>query len=220
MNTRLILDFIQQLQLNNHKAWMDSHQALYHAARKELIAIADFLIKNTATFDLTIANLQPKDIIFRINRDIRFSKDKQPYKSYMGLFLAQGGKKSDYAGYYLHLSPGNQSFIAGGLFEPTSATLHKVRQEIDYHGKELAQILTSPQLQQLFGNLQGEKLQRPPKGYTADNPHIEWLKYKSLIVMHPLQDHQITQPNFLNKVVLAFQTIQPLNQFFNRALDD
>src|SRR4051812_14452692 len=98
MDTNYILDFLKQLQANNNKAWMDAHKQAYQQARTDLINITDYLIKGTAGFDQAIATLEPKNCIFRINRDIRFSKDKTPYKSNMGLYLAKGGRNSGYAG--------------------------------------------------------------------------------------------------------------------------
>lgn len=221
MNTKLILDFLQQLQANNNKAWMDLHKPIYQQARTELLSIAAFLIQETAKFDPAIASLEPKDCIFRINRDIRFSKDKTLYKTYMGLFLAKEGKNSKYAGYYLHLAPQDQSFIAGGLYQPAPEVLHKVRQEIDYNGSKLASVVADSSFKKFFKGLQEEeKLQRPPKGYSADHTHIEWLKLKSFTVIHPVTDSQVIQKDFMAYVLRAFQAMQPLNQFLNAAIEE
>jgi uncharacterized protein (TIGR02453 family) len=218
VNTLHILDFLKQLQANNNKAWMDAHKQAYQQARNELINIADYLIKSTAYFDQDIAPLEPKDCIFRINRDIRFSKDKTPYKSNMGLYLAKGGRQSGYAGYYLHLEPQDRSFIAGGLHQPETEVLQKIRQEIDYNAAAIEDILAKPQFKKLFGSLQGEQLQRPPKGYQADHPYIEWIKLKSFIVMHPVKDSQVTKQDFLEYILTIFQAMYPLNQFLNTSL--
>jgi uncharacterized protein (TIGR02453 family) len=220
MDTNYILDFLKQLQANNNKAWMDAHKQAYQQARAALINIADYLIKGTADFDKDIAPLEPKNCIFRINRDIRFSKDKTPYKSNMGLYLAKGGRNGGYAGYYLHLEPENKSFIAGGLYQPETEALQKIRQEIDYNGDTIEGIVAESQFQKLFGSLQGEKLQRHPKGYQADNPHIELLKLKSFTVVHPVEDSEVIKQHFLEEVLSVFQAIKPLNQFLNAALED
>ena len=220
MDTSQILDFLTQLQANNHKAWMDEHKPAYQQARNSLIEIADCLIQGLGASDANIKHLVPKSCVFRINRDIRFSKDKTPYKTFMGLFLSKEGRKSDYAGYYLHLAPYNQSFIAGGMYQPVPAILKQVRQEIDYNAKALCDILQEANFKKLFGSLQGETLQRPPKGYAADHPYIEWLKLKSFIVTHPVQDSEVLKNSFVDYVLATFQAMQPLNQFLNTALDN
>jgi uncharacterized protein (TIGR02453 family) len=138
----------------------------------------------------------------------------------MGLYLAKGGRNGGYAGYYLHLEPENKSFIAGGLYQPETEALQKIRQEIDYNGDTIEGIVAESQFQKLFGSLQGEKLQRPPKGYQADNPHIELLKLKSFTVVHPVEDSEVIKQHFLEEVLSVFQAIKPLNQFLNAALED
>jgi uncharacterized protein (TIGR02453 family) len=219
VDTSSILEFLKKLQVNNNKAWMDLHKSLYQEVRTELLSIADFLIQKTATFDPPIGSLQAKNCIFRINRDIRFSKDKTLYKTYMGLFLAKEGKNSRYAGYYLHLAPNDQSFIAGGLYEPTAPVLNSIRQEIDYNSNKLNALLSEENFKKLFGGLQGEKLQRPPKGYFADHPYIEWLKLKSFTVSHPVKDIQVAQKGFVDYIFHVFEVIHPLNEFLNAVID-
>ncbi len=219
MNTAHLLQFLEQLQQNNNKAWMDAHRADYQEARQTLLALTEQLIGSMGKLDPHLASLKPANCIFRINRDIRFSKDKSPYKTNMGMYLAQGGKNGTYAGYYLHLQPHNQSFIAGGLYQPTPNILKNVRQEIDYNGADLEAIVSAKKFKDLFGSLQGEKLQRPPKGYDASNPYSEWLKLKSFVAMHPLTDAAALQPTLVDKVMQAFQELIPFTQFFNRIMD-
>jgi uncharacterized protein (TIGR02453 family) len=221
MNTAQILWFLEQLQQNNNKAWMDAHRADYQEARQTLLDLTEQLIGSMGKLDphLASASLKPANCIFRINRDIRFSKDKSPYKTNMGLYLSQGGKNGTYAGYYLHLQPHNQSFIAGGLYEPTPDILKNVRQEIDYNGGDLEAIVSAKKFKDLFGSLQGEKLQRIPKGYDESNPYSEWLKLKSFLAMYPLTDAAVSQPSFMDTVMQAFQALVPFTQFFNRVMD-
>lgn len=219
MNTAHLLQFLTQLQQNNNKVWMDSHRADYQEARQSLLAITAQLISSMGELDPPIASLKPNDCIFRINRDIRFSKDKSPYKTNMGIYLAQAGKHGSYAGYYLHLQPDNQSFVAGGLYQPTPDILKNVRQEIDYNGTELEAIVSKKKFKDLFGSLQGDKLQRPPQGYDANNPYVEWLKMKSFLATHPLTDADVLDAGFISKVMQVFQEIAPLTKFFNRVVD-
>jgi len=198
---------------------MDAHKARYHEVRDAWLDATNFLIQGMGPLDPMVADLEAKQCIFRINRDIRFSKDKSPYKTNMGAFLAPGGKKGGYAGYYLHLEPENKSFVAGGIYQPSTDTLKQVRQEIDYNAEDLNRVLTSLQFKKLFGKLQGEKLKKVPRGYDSEHPQAELLKMKSYLVMHPVTDKQVTQKNFLTEVLQVFQTIIPFNQFLNRAVD-
>ena len=218
MNTASILQFLAQLEQNNNKAWMDMHKAEYQVARETLLEITDHFIKELSKIDADIASLTPKDCIFRINRDIRFTKDKSPYKINMGAYLTKGGKNGGYAGYYLHLQPHDQSFIAGGLYQPMPDALKQVRQEIDYNGDKLEAILSDKNFKEMFSSLQGECLQRPPKGYHPDHTYIDWLKLKSFTVMHPISDKKVIGPDFTKQVLEGFKLLTPLNQFFNAAL--
>ena len=218
MDIQQVLNFLAALRENNNKAWIEAHQADYQKARNTFIDIADFLIKGMVALDKDIVGLEPKRCIFRINRDIRFSKDKSPYKTNMGAYLTPGGRNSGYAGYYLHLEPQNRSFVAGGIYQPSTDALKKIRQEIDYNGDDLHAIVENPNFRKLFGNLQGEKLKKPPQGYDAENPQVELLKMKSFLALHPVQDNIATQQDFLPQVLALFKALIPLNQFLNTAI--
>ena len=219
MDLQHILNFLVALQRNNNKAWMEENQVDYQKARNTFIDITDFLIKGMASLDKHVADLEPKRCIFRINRDIRFSKDKSPYKANMGAYLAKGGRNNGYAGYYLHLAPNDQSFIAGGIYQPTADVLKKIRQEIDYNGDDLDAAVNTAHFKKLFGSLQGEKLKRPPKGYDIDHPQIEWLKMKSFLATCSVKDSVVVKKGFLPQVLTTFQALVPLNQFLNTAID-
>jgi uncharacterized protein (TIGR02453 family) len=219
MNTVQILQFLEQLQKNNNKTWMDMHKPDYQAARETVLEITDQLIKGLGKVDMGITSLTPKECVFRINRDIRFSKDKSPYKNNMGTYLSKGGKNLVYAGYYLHLQPYNQSFIAGGLYQPPADILKKVRQEIDYNGDKLEAILADKNFKDFFGTIQGESLQRPPKGYDITHPHINWIKLKSFMGVHPITDKTVSQPNFLDYILERFKALVPLTQFLNVVIE-
>lgn len=218
MNTQQLLDFLTQLQANNSKDWMDRNRDMYKKVREALVYFTEALLIEMKTIDASLGLLKPADCIFRINRDIRFSKIKSPYKTSMGIYIATGGKNMPYAGYYLHLEPYDKSFIAGGLYEPTSVTLKSVRQEIDYNGKELEAIVSQEAFKKLFGSLQGKSLQRTPKGYDELHPYKAWLKLKSLIATQALKDTTIVQSNFMEKVIQGFKTLCPLIQFLNHAI--
>lgn len=213
-----ILDFLAVLRENNHKIWMDTHKEDYHQARSILLDTAEVLIQYVGAWDPAIANLTPKQCTFRINRDIRFSKEKSPYKTHMSVFLAPSGRNSGYAGYYLHLEPTGKSLIGGGVYKPVASVLRKIRQEIDYQVDELLEILHRPSFRQFFGSLQGDKLKRIPQGYEASHPQAELLKLKSFLVTHPVADSTVTHEDFLSQVLTTFQVMVPLNRFLNRAI--
>lgn len=214
--------FLQQLKLNNNKPWFDEHRHQYEAARTNFIELTGEVLKGIASFDASVAHLQAKDCIFRINRDVRFSKNKAPYKTNMAMYISKGGKKAmDCAGYYVHIEPG-QSFMAGGIWMPMAPELKKIRQEIDYSFADLKKVLKQKNFTSTYGDLErGEAvtLSRPPKGYEADNEAIEYLKLKSFIASTPLPDTLLTDKKLVDTLVKQFQYLYPLIQFLNQALD-
>ena len=215
------LKFLSQLKKNNSKTWFDSHRMQYEAGRIDFSNFIQLVIDALQKTDTTITGLTAKDCQFRINRDIRFSKDKRPYKENFGAFICRGGKKSMYAGYYFHLAPGN-SFMGGGLWHPEPANLKKVRQEIDYNWSEFQSILKNKNFKKVFGDLyKGEdvSLKRMPKGYEEDNAAIDYLKLQSLIAEAKIADEDLTKSSLHKKTIAAFEALQPLLNFINRSLD-
>lgn len=218
MDTTRILDFIAGLKQNNHKDWMDAHREEYLAAKAEFEKLINFLIPQLQQFDESIHGVLAKDCIFRINRDIRFSKDKSPYKTNFGAFMAEGGRKTWKAGYYLHLEPGDESMIAGGIYMPPGEVLKKIRQEVDYNPAELKKIVSQEKFRQNFEEIQGEKLKTAPKGYPADHPNIEFLKLKSYTVLQKVPDRVVKSAEFPDKVVEVFSVMHPFNEYLNVAV--
>src|SRR5215208_6456212 len=174
------LKFLSRLKKNNNKPWFDAHRAQYEAAKIDFSNFIQLVIGDLQKSDTTITGLTARDCLFRINRDVRFSKDKSPYKTNFGAIIKQGGRKSIYAGYYFHCAPGN-SFVGGGLWMPEVADLKKLRQEIDYNWDEFQSILKEKKFKKIYNDLyQGDdiKLSTMPKGYEKDNPAIRYLKLK------------------------------------------
>jgi uncharacterized protein (TIGR02453 family) len=212
------LGFLRKLRKNNNKPWFDANRDAYTEAKQEVESFLEGLISSYGKTDDAISRLTPKECMFRINRDVRFSKDKSPYKLNFGASINQGGKKSTLAGYYLHIEPG-QSFVGGGLWMPMPAELAKIRQEIDYNFEEFMAILKSPSFKKQFGSLntgEGISLQRVPKGYEADNPAAEYLKLRSYIAMRPLTDEEIGSRSLQKTCIAAFTALKPLLDFINR----
>ncbi len=197
---------------------MDAHRNRYQTARQHFIDLVGHILGELSIDDESLRGLNPKDCIFRINRDIRFSKNKSPYKNNFGAAMAEGGKKTDQALYYLHLQPNDESFIAGGIYQPPSPVLAKVRQEIDYNASELKAITDVPEFKQNFGAIQGDALKRAPKGYDPDHPNIELLKLKSYLVMRKLTDNEVTNKQFPAQAATVFQSMQPFLNYLNVAV--
>lgn len=212
-----IFNFLSELALNNRKEWFDIHRKEYEIAKDVVKQYTQNLILEIAVFDKEVAHLQAKDCMFRINRDVRFSKNKAPYKTNMGIFISPDGKKGAKAGYYVHLEPG-ASALAGGIYMPDSVGLKKIRQEIDYNFEEFKNRIHQNSFKKTFGNIRGEQLKKAPKDYDPENPAIEYLKYKSFTVWHPVSDKQFDEKNAVTAAASIFKIMYPFNQFLNQAV--
>lgn len=216
------LRFLTGLKKNNNREWFEKNRAQYEAAKIDFQNFIQLVIDDVQRDDTTITGLSSKDCMFRINRDVRFSKDKAPYKTNFGASIKQGGKKTPFAGYYFHLEPG-QSFIGGGLWMPDINTLKKVRQEIDYCFDEFTAIINNKNFKSIYGDLYKGKevsLVTTPKGYEKENPAASYLKLKSFIAEMPVADEELTKASIHKKTVTAFRTLLPLIRFINRAVNE
>ena len=215
------LQFLKNLKKNNNKPWFDEHRKQYEAAKKDFELLTAEVIKATGKFDDTIQHLLPKDCLFRINRDIRFAKDKTPYKTNFGMSLSKGGKKGLEAGYYLHCEPGS-GFIGGGMWMPQPAELKKVRQEIDYNWEEFNNIVTDKKFKATYSDINKSEeyiLSRPPKGYDETNPAIEYLKLKSFVAMKPVSEEELLSDKLVKNIADTFSALKPMLDFINRAIE-
>lgn len=215
------LNFLEKLTANNNREWFDAHRNEYEKAKKTFESVTDKLISGIQTFDPSIGAVKAKDCMFRIYRDTRFSHDKTPYKINMGTYMARGGRKSIYAGYYLHLEPGGKSFAGGGIYMPPGESLKLIRQEIFYNVDEFKKILSAKDFVKIYKGLDtlGDELKKAPQGYDPGWPDIELLKYKSYIVGKYMTDEEISSKDILEKVLPAYKALQPLVAFVNRALE-
>jgi len=216
---KTLIPFLTELTANNNRDWFTANKKNYETAKKELIAFLDTLLPILAESDPNLKDLKAKDCMFRIFRDVRFSKNKDPYKTNMGAVIAPGGRKSTKGCYYLHIDP-NGCFLAGGMFMPESDKLKLIRQEIDYNLSEFEKLIHDKNFVTLFGALDDNgRLKTSPKGYEADNPAIEYLRNKSFTVSHAFSPKEITKPDFATFCLSTFAEIRPLNEFLNRATD-
>lgn len=214
-----ILKFLKSLSRNNNRDWFEKNKPKYLEAKGYFEEFVTALLKEMVEFDRSLATLDPKKLIFRIYRDVRFSKDKRPYKTNFGVSISSAGKGVGRAGYYLQIEPGN-SFLGGGLFMPDAEKLAKVRQEIDYNGEKLEAIMKDKKFKKYYAKFWDEDmLKTAPKGYPKDHPRIDWLKLKSFVVIYDLTDKQITDKKLLKTTIDAFKALKPLNDFLVEATD-
>ena len=221
MDYQLVYSFLNELSANNTKEWFDLNRDRYQEIKKQFEKDVELIIEGIAEFDPDVTMCVPKKSIFRLHRDVRFSKNKQPYKTNMGAAIAKDGRKSGHAGYYLHIEPNGQTMVGGGMYCPESAILQKVRQEIDYCGDEFKKIVEDVNFTSTFGSLwRGDRLKTAPKGYPKDHENIEILKNKSFVAMGTISDKDALTTDMVKLVVERSKLIYPLNQFLNRAMLD
>lgn len=211
------LEFLAELKLNNHKEWFDKNRTRYERARKDFSSYVTCLLEAISGFDPTIKGLGVQSCTYRINRDIRFSDDKTPYKTHFGAFIVKGGKRfgDRYAGYYIHVEPGGNSMIAGGAYMPPMPWLREIREKIGTEGERLVEIISNREFADFYGSLEGEKLKGAPRGFTSDNPFIDLLRMKSFLATRMIPDSVIVSPEGFDLAVRASRIMKPLNDFLN-----
>ena len=214
------LDFLKELKANNNRDWFNDHRLLYEAARDNFATFIEELIISLNKIDDFVSDANPKNSIFRIFKDVRFSKDKSPYKSHFSASISKGGRKSDYAGYYIHVEPENKTILASGIWHPQPAILKSVRNEISYNHQEYEKIIRNKNFVASFGQVEGNKLVRPPKGFDKENPAIEYLKHKDFVVHHKVKDKDICQPSFKDYCVKKFEIAKPFSEYFRGPIYD
>lgn len=216
------IKFLNDLKKNNNKPWFDKNRKVYEAAKTDFASFIQKVIDQHSKKDSSIKNLVAKDCLFRINRDVRFAKDKSPYKSNFGASINKGGRKAENpAGYYFHLEPGG-SFTGGGIWMPMPDELKKVRQEIDYNFTDFKKIIGSKKFKSVYGDLDRSAeflLRHVPKGYEPDNPAADYLKLKSFVAISFFSDADLTSKDLVKKTSAAFEALQPLIEFVNESMN-
>lgn len=211
MNTRELVNYLQGLAENNNRAWFVMNKPSYDILRAEFVELVGQLIAATEKFDPAVAGQDAKKALFRINRDVRFSKDKSPYKTHFSAVIAPGGKKDPGSHYYVHIDQDGKLLVAGGCYMPPSDVLAKIRRRIADDPAAFKRLLNN---KTLWGHYKGfadeGKLARPPKGYAADTPHIEYIKQKSFIVWREFPVKGMTGDKVLKQTVEGFKASLPL----------
>lgn len=218
MNFKLIFNFLAQLQIYNDRNWFNEHKHVYDEARAEFQTFINALIPPLCQLDDSIGPVTADECIFRIYRDVRFSKDKSPYKDHFGAFIANGGRKTRLAGYYIHLQP-DASFFAGGIFAPDAPTLESIRNTIYHHPDEIRKILDQKAFKKYFSEFADYgRLKNPPKGYPKDFSEIELIKNKHFVTDLRMDNEFFMQDDVVAKLTKIFEAQYPLNAFLNRAV--
>ncbi len=211
------LEFLSDIKHNNNRDWFIKNRNRYLEAREDYESFVQAVIDGISIFDPILKGLEVKSCTYRINRDIRFSNDKTLYKSHLGAFIVRGGKKNGdrFAGYYVHVEPGNNSMIAGGAYIPPAPWLKLIREKIDEKGDKFMKIITDKGFVKCFGELEGEKLKTAPRGFPKDHPYLEFLKLKSYLVVRMITDKEVVGKDCFGLIIRASKVMKPLNDFLN-----
>lgn len=211
------LAFLKDLNRNNNREWFAEHKQRYEAAKEDVLRFIEELIPLLASADPQFpADTQAKRCLLRIYRDVRFSKNKDPYKNNYGITFSKGKGPSE-PGYYLHIQPG-ECFFAAGTWMPEPAELKMIREEIDYNASEFVEILNNKDFNTLFQLSDENKLKKAPKGYEADHPQIELLKLKSFTAIYPFDEKELFKPSIIDKLETAFKAVRPFVVFLRNAV--
>lgn len=214
-----ILKFLRQLESNNNKAWFDSHKNDYLEARSHFNAIVEKLLEGISAFDSSIKGVGVNDCTYRIYKDMRFSKDGLPYKTHFGAFIARGGRKSGYSGYYFHIGTGSgdnypcRSFLAVGNYYMDSKVLRVVREDIELGGGDFDRILKD--LHPSLSLDQDQKLKKAPVGFDPEGAYIDYIKLKNFCLNGYFDDSNLD----LRDVFEVFRTAKPFLDYINRAIE-
>ena len=219
MQLKPLFAFLTALTKHNDRPWFQERKPTYDQLRKQFEEDAEFWFQELARLDPGIAGPAGRKSIFRIYRDVRFSKNKDPYKVHFSAYFTASGKDIESPGYYVQLGPNGNTLIAGGLYMPDKTQLAAIRQEIDYNADKLKAILAAPDFQHNFTQMSGDKLKKSPAAYSVDHPEIELLKHKSFVASHPMSDEEVlSHADFRAHVPEVFAAMVPFCQFLRNAV--
>ena len=221
MLSKETLLFLEDLKANNNRDWFLANKKRYESYKEDYHQLIRDLLEIMKPQDASLTMLEVKNCTFRVNRDIRFSKDKSPYKTHMGIWLRSGSLHSEAPGYYVHIEK-DASFVGGGLYCPMPEQIQKIRKEINFFYDDLQAIVNDDSFKSTYGNLNREEnstLKNPPKGYEKDHPAIEYLKLKSYTATQKISNSDLTKNDFAQVISQKLLALKPLNEFINRALN-
>ncbi|MEZ4954012.1 MAG: DUF2461 domain-containing protein [Saprospiraceae bacterium] len=205
------IDFLKSISVNNNKDWFQKNKPKYDAALDNIKAFVSAVEK-----DLNVNDVIEKSKTFRIYRDVRFSKDKAPYKEYFGssFMRASAARRG---GYYLHIEPGN-SFVGGGFWAPNPADLKRIRDEFAMDDKPIRKIIADKTFKKYFGSLHGEAVKTAPKGFDKDHPAIDLIRMKQYTVTRQFSDEEVLAKNFQKEVVKTYEAMRPYFDYMSEVL--
>jgi uncharacterized protein (TIGR02453 family) len=217
-----IIDFLKDLQRNNHREWFTANKPRYVAAANRFNAIVDELIQEIARYDSTVTGLTAKDCTYRIYRDVRFSADKSPYKTHMGAFICRGGRKSGYSGYYFHIGTGGEGYphahmLAAGDYCFDPKVLQVLREDIVGGGGDFDAIVKSSH--PTFELDRDGTLKRNPKGFEQETQYTDYLRLKAFCLVHTPSDDFVCVDDLPQRAAALFQLAQPFLNYINRAIE-
>ncbi len=214
-----LLRFLTDLKANNSREWFAANKSVYDLEKQKFDQLIERLIQEYGAFE-NMMGVERKHCSYRLYRDVRFSKNKDPYKTWFSASFSEGGRRSGYMDYYLHIEPGGKSFLGGGMYSPTPEQIAKYRQEVDYNGAALRKIVESPSFLATFGKAEGEMLQKVPKGFDPDPADIEYIRRKQLFYWRHYSDKEITAPDFVSKLMQDSKLLKPFLDFLNLTFFD
>ncbi|MCY7349701.1 MAG: DUF2461 domain-containing protein [Cytophagaceae bacterium] len=214
--------FLRELRQNNTREWFHAHRSEYDVVKSGMEVLIGELIQKIGQFE-NLAGLQVKNCSYRIARDVRFTPDKSPYKTWLSASFSEGGRKANRMDYYLHVEPGvdtsdGETFLGGGMYAPTAQQLAKYRQEVDYNAAELKAIIEAPDFVACFGQAKGTQLKTTPKGYAKDHPELPLLRRTQLFYMHRFSDNEALSADFADQIASHGRILKPFLDFLNNVL--
>jgi uncharacterized protein (TIGR02453 family) len=215
---KAVLDFLRQLESHNDRGWFEENRSRYEAARAVFLELVGELIDAFGPVD-DLGGVTVKECVFRINRDVRFSKDKSPYKTVMSAVLGRSGRKSGVRSYYFHIEGEGRSFLAGGLYAPSAAELGAVRQALADDARPFRKVIRAPAFVREFGELGGDSLKVAPLGYPKDHPDIELLRKKQFLVMHRLSDEEILSDELIPNALAVYKAMKPFLLYLEETIE-
>lgn len=213
------LKFLTDLAKNNNREWFQENRKRYDAAKTDFTKLTEDVLNEVSKFEVLV-NTQPKDCVFRINRNLMFAKDKRPYKNNLSMAIGPGGRHSGRIDYYLQIQPGDQSFLGAGMWSPSVDHLAKYRQEVDYNAAELKKVIENEEFRSFFPEINGDTLKTAPKGFSKDHPEIELLRRKELFFLHRFKDKEVLSKEFAPKIMQGIHLIKPYCDFLNYIFHD
>lgn len=211
------LEFLKALKDNNNRDWFNANKDWFLKSSEEFKQHTNALIAGINEFDDFVGTLDSKDCIFRIYRDVRFSPNKEPYKTNFGAYMSRGGRKGIYAGYYFHLDA-ESSFVSGGIYMAAPDIMKQIREDIELYSDEFLAIVNDKKFAKTFSFFENEKLKRVPQGFDKDSPMAEYLKFKHITPYKNMSESDLKSKDLIKNALDVYKTLKPLNDFINRSV--